>query len=158
TASKLQEHGRVPKCFLIVDECHKAASAQYRTALCVPKVASLGLSATPERPYDEGLAEVLVPALGSVIFRYTYKEALRDGLIVPFTLRNIVFDLEEDRQREYDKLSKAIARAIRTHGPDSPEAVSLYLRRSRVMNLSLNRVRLALKLVATHRNRRVLVF
>jgi len=158
TASKLQEQHRASRCFLIVDECHKAASPQFRAVLDIPKVAALGLSATPERPYDEGLEEVLIPSLGPVIFKYTYREALRDGVIVPFKLRNIVFELEEDRQQEYDRLSKAIARSISKHGPDEPETVSLYLRRARVMNLSLNRVRLALKLVANHRNRKILIF
>jgi superfamily II DNA or RNA helicase len=141
-----------------VDECHKAASDQFRSALDLPRIASLGLSATPERQYDDGLQEVLVPALGPIIFEYSYKDALRDGVIVPFNLRNVVFELEQDRQDEYDKLTRAIARAIRKYGTDAPETVALYLKRSRVMNLSMERVRIALKLVAAHRGKRVLVF
>jgi superfamily II DNA or RNA helicase len=82
TASKLQEAGRARPCFLIVDECHKAASQQFRTALDIPKLAALGLSATPDRPYDDGLEQVLTPALGPVIYRYTYREAKRDEVIV----------------------------------------------------------------------------
>lgn len=158
TASKLAERGRVPNCFLIADECHKAASEQFRASLDLPRIASLGLSATPERQYDDGLQQVLIPALGPIIFEYSYRDALRDGVIVPFNLRNVVFELEEDRQQEYDKLTKAIARAIRKYGTDAPETVALYLKRSRVMNLSMERVRLALKLVAAHRGKRVLVF
>lgn len=158
TAAKLHEAGRDRLCFLIVDECHKAASPQFRAALDVSKIATLGLSATPERPYDEGLHDVLVPALGPVIYEYSYKDARRDGVIVPFLLRNVVFDLEPERQQEYDKLTKAIARSIKNHGPEAEETVALYLKRSRVMNLSLNRVRIALKLVARHRGQRILVF
>jgi len=158
TAAKIHERGRCPPCFLIVDECHKAASSQFRAALDLPKVASLGLSATPERPYDKWLDEILIPALGPIIYRYTYRDALRDGVIVPFALRNVIFELEDDRQAEYDRLTKGIARAINRFGADAPETVALYLRRARVMNLSLNRVRLALKLIAKHRGSRVLVF
>jgi len=158
TAAKLHDEGRDRPCFLVVDECHKAASPLFRASLDVPKVAALGLSATPERPYDEGLRDILVPALGPVIYEYTYKDARRDGVIVPFLLRNIVFDLEVERQKEYDRLTKAIARAIQQHGPEAEETVSLYLKRARVMNLSLNRVRIALKLVARHRGQRLLVF
>jgi superfamily II DNA or RNA helicase len=153
-AAKIDQH----KCFLIVDECHKAASEHFRAALQIPTIASLGLSATPERPYDEGLRDVLIPALGPVIFSYSYGDALRDGVIVPFELRNIVFDLEEDRQAEYDKLSKAIARSISQNGPEAEETIALFLKRARVLNLSLNRIRLALKLVATNRGKRTLVF
>src|SRR5581483_735238 len=135
TASKLVERGRAPKCFLIVDECHKAASDEFRTVLNLPSIASLGLSATPERQCDDGLQQVLVPALGPIIFEYDYRDALRDGVIVPFNLRNIVFDLEQDRQEEYDKLTRTIARAIRKYGADAQETVALYLKRARVMNL-----------------------
>lgn len=153
-AAKMGEH----KCFLIVDECHKAASEHFRTVLQIKTVASLGLSATPERPYDEGLKDVLIPALGPVIFSYDYSDALRDGVIVPFELRNIVFDLEEDRQAEYDKLSKAIARSISQHGAEAEETIALFLKRARVLNLSFNRIRLALKLVASNRGKRALIF
>lgn len=153
-APKITEHG----CLLIVDECHKAASEHFRTALQIKTIASLGLSATPERPYDEGLADVLIPALGPVIFSYDYAEALRDGVIVPFELRNIVFDLEKDRQDEYDKLSKAIARSINQHGSEAEETIALFLKRARVLNLSVNRIRLALKLVANNRGKRTLIF
>lgn len=158
TAAKLTERMREHKCFLVVDECHKAASEHFRTALEVNSFASLGLSATPERPYDEGLKDVLVPALGPVIFTYDYAAALRDGVIVPFELRNVVFELEEDRQAEYEKLSKAIARSIGRFGPEAEETIALFLKRARVLNLSLNRIRLALKLVAANRDKRTLIF
>jgi superfamily II DNA or RNA helicase len=158
TAAKLAERIGEHPIFLIVDECHKAASEQFRSALNVKYAASLGLSATPERPYDEGLADVLIPALGPVIFEYGYGDALRDGVIVPFELRNLIFELEEDRQTEYDRLTKAIARSISHHGAEAQETVSLFLRRARVLNLSLNRIRLTLKLVARNRGKRTLVF
>lgn len=158
TAAELPERGRSHKCMLIVDECHKAASPLYKKVLNITTEASLGLSATPERPYDAGLENILVPALGPVIYRYSYKEALVDGVIVPFKLKNIVFDLEEEKRVEYARLTKAIARAIDKHGVEAPEVIRLFIRRARVLNLSLNRVRLALKLVASNRKRRILIF
>ena len=99
TAVKLQESGRIVPCFLIVDECHRAATPSFKSVLEIPKVATLGLSATPERQYDEGLEQILVPALGPVIYKYTYREALHDGVVVPFELRNIIFELEEENRR-----------------------------------------------------------
>lgn len=158
TASKLESEGRALPCFLVVDECHKAASEQFRAALDVPKLAALGLSATPERPYDEGLTEVLIPKLGRVIFEYTYRDAKRDSVIVPFRLFNVVFDLEPERIEEYERLTKAIARSARMRGADAEETVALYLKRARVVNLSLNRIRLTAKLVAAHRRERTLIF
>jgi superfamily II DNA or RNA helicase len=156
TAAKIEPGGR--PVLLVVDECHKAASAQFRSVLEVNKSGSLGLSATPERPYDTGLDDVLVPALGPILFRYTYREAMRDGVIVPFVLHNIVFELEEESQKEYDKLTKGIARSLNKLGPEAPETIALMLRRARVLNMSLTRVRLTLRLVARHRGQRILVF
>lgn len=158
TAAKLQAEGRARRSFLIVDECHKAASTKFRSALEIEKSASLGLSATPERQYDDGLDEVLIPALGPVIYQYTYRDALRDGVIVPFALKNIVFDLEEDRQEEYDKLTKAISRSIYMRGMEDDKTVALLLRRARIINLSLNRIRLALRIVASHQGQRIIIF
>lgn len=158
TAAKLVERPSSTRPFLIVDECHKAASELFRAVLTLPTSATLGLSATPERQYDDGLSEVLVPALGPVIFNYDYRSALRDKVIVPFELRNVIFELEEDRQAEYDKLTKSIARSISKHGMEAEETIALFLKRARTLNLSLNRIKIALKLVANNQSKRTLVF
>jgi superfamily II DNA or RNA helicase len=158
TAAKLAQRMRELSCFLVVDECHKAASEHFRSVLGIRTYAALGLSATPERPYDDGLAEVLVPALGDVIYKYDYTSAIRDKVVVPFSLHNVVFDLEEDRQQDYDRLTRAIARSIANHGAEAEPTVSLFLRRARVLNLSLNRVRIALRVIAANPGKRTLVF
>jgi len=158
TAAELPMTGRWGRLLLIVDECHKAASESFRKILAIEAVASLGLSATPDRPYDDGLEEILIPALGQVIFSYDYVAALADDVIVPFTLHNVVFDLEDDRQAEYDKLTKSIARSMQQHGPEAEMTIALMLKRARVLNLSLKRVKIALKLVALNRSKRTLIF
>jgi len=158
TAAKMLGKWPSDRTMLIIDECHKAASSKFSAVLDLPAVRRLGLSATPERPYDDGLRDRLVPSLGEVIYQYTYADALRDKVIVPFSLRNVVFDLEEDRAASYAKMTRMIARVISENGPESPEAVSLYLRRARVLNLSPARVEVTLRLVAAHQGERILIF
>jgi superfamily II DNA or RNA helicase len=158
TVSKMQPNWTAGQAMIVVDECHKAASSKFSAVLDLPADKRLGLSATPERPYDDGLRELLIPSLGEVIFQYTYADALRDKVIVPFSLRNVVFELEEDRTASYAKMTRMIARAISQNGAESPEAVSLYLRRARILNLSPARVEITLRLVAAHRGERILVF
>ncbi|MEO6216666.1 MAG: DEAD/DEAH box helicase [Sphingomonas sp.] len=158
TVSKMLPKWSGDQVMLVIDECHKAASSKFSAVLDLPANKRLGLSATPERPYDDGLRERLIPSLGEVIYQYTYADALRDKVIVPFALRNVVFELEEDRAASYAKLTRMIARTISESGPESPEAVSLYLRRARILNLSPARVEITLRLVATHREERILVF
>jgi superfamily II DNA or RNA helicase len=152
--SKLSEHA----IFLVVDECHKAASPLFQSILSIRTKFTLGLSATPERPYDEGLSQILVPALGPVIFTYDYAAALNDGIIVPFNIRNVAFELEPERQEEYDKLTKSIARSIQKNGIENEKTIALFLKRTRIMNLSLNRVRLAIQLVRRNPGKRTLIF
>jgi superfamily II DNA or RNA helicase len=130
TVAALVASGRSRRCMLIIDECHKAASPKFRSVLDVQKDGSLGLSATPERQYDDGLSEILVPALGPVFYTYSYADALKDKVIVPFALRNVVFELESDRQEEYDRLTKAIARSIARNGADAEQSVALMRDRS----------------------------
>ncbi len=158
TAAKLAGRRGIKDCFLIVDECHKAATPQFRAVLEIPKFAALGLSATPERQYDDGLAQILIPALGPVIYQYSYREAILDGVIVRFELRNIVFELEADRAAEYEKLSKSIARSVDRFGIESEQAIALLLRRTRLVNLSLERIRITIRLINRHKGARILVF
>src|SRR5580704_158864 len=80
---------------LIVDECHRAGSQENAKALRGAWWATLGLSATPERDYDDGFYSFVAPALGKVIYRYDYAAALWDGVVVPFDLINVHFDLSE---------------------------------------------------------------
>ncbi|HSV73686.1 MAG TPA: DEAD/DEAH box helicase [Chthonomonadales bacterium] len=74
---------------LVVDECHRAGSGVNSRAVAGHLGPALGLSATPERQHDHGLDDVLVPALGPLIYEYDYNEAARDGVISAFELCNI---------------------------------------------------------------------
>ena len=75
--------------FLIVDECHRVASPTNRKVLDGSYIAKLGMSATPERQYDDLFETVVVPSLGPIVFRYEYKDASADGVISDFELWNI---------------------------------------------------------------------
>ena len=91
--------------FLIIDECHRAASLHNALSLRGDHVATLGLSATPERDFDDLFSEVVVPVLGSVIYRYDYPQALADRVITTFDLTNVHVPLSFDEQAKYDKLT-----------------------------------------------------
>lgn len=158
TAAMLADNALDFPLFLIVDECHRAASDTFRKVFCFKTDASLGLSATPERPYDDGLASILVPNLGPVLIEYKYEDALRDGVIVPFELHNVVFDFEPELREKYDKMTKSIQIAARKFGQESPEVIRLLLRRSQLANSSPSRIRIAARIVARNKDRRIMVF
>lgn len=148
--------------FLVVDECHRAGSVENAKALRGRLGSALGLSATPERQYDEGFAERVVPVVGPVIFRYSVAEALRDGVLSEFELVNVKIPLTEPEQTEFDRLSGLIARLagrLRTSGADSSDQIEALLRkRSRLSALAAFRVPVAVRLVERDPGARTIVF
>lgn len=145
---------------LIVDECHRAASPANAAALHGPFVATLGLSATPKREYDERFWTVLVPQLGKIIYTYDLNQARRDGIVAPFTLTNIQVPLQDDEQEEYKKLSQSIARArMRAEDEAGEERIKqLLLQRARVSARARMRIPVTARLLDAHRGNRTMVF
>ena len=153
--------GREAPVLLIVDECHRAGSPENARALQGDHAAALGMSATPQRDYDEGLSEFLIPALGPVIFEYGYNEAARDGVIAPFDLVNVRIELLPDEEVEYQSLTRRLHRAMRASGHSirSDARVNRILqRRARVVALASLRVPVAVRIASDHRAEKVLVF
>lgn len=149
--------------FLIVDECHRAGSPVNAKALEGKHQATLGLSATPEREYDEGFERYIVPALGSPVYKYDYAEAHKDGVISPFKLVNVKVDMLADEQRRYDELSRRVAREFHredkkaSHG-GSERLKRLLQQRAAVSASATMRIPIAAKLVDLHKGHRTLVF
>lgn len=147
---------------LVVDECHRAGSEKNAFALRGKFVATLGLSATPERQYDNALLETLVPALGEVIFRYGLVEARNDGVVTPFRLINVEIALLPDEEDRYQKLSRRIARHMK--GSQSvegalPDDISHLLRlRARIASAATMRIPVAASLADRHRGQRLMLF
>lgn len=103
------------RVLLVVDECHWAGSEQSRTLFDTSADSTLGLSATPERG-DDGFDEILVPNLGRVIFRYTLREALDDGLLAPLVALNVYLTMSPWERSEFDRISSELQRVLEGEG------------------------------------------
>ena len=147
-----------PGALLIVDECHRAGSPANARALAVDHGATLGLSATPEREYDAGFNELVVPSLGHIIYTYGYAEARRDGVIAPFRLINVSVPLLDKEQERYQTFSRRIARLLRTVSADDPHLERILLARARLVKSAALRAPVAVRLVERHPGVRVIVF
>ncbi len=155
---------KVPKKYasmLIVDECHRAASQANSLALRGDYRATLGISATPEREHDDLFTTVLVPLLGPVTFEYSYSQALRDGVIVPFDLINVSTDMTAEEQREYDDASVDIARTyqkVMSGDVNRDLLVRKLQRRARLAASSIHRIPVTVRLAEQHRDNRLIIF
>jgi len=146
---------------LIVDECHRAASQANSLALKGTPKATLGISATPEREYDDLFQSVLVPSLGQIVFRYDYNQALRDKVIVPFDLINISAEMTLDEKQQYDAATADIALAFKkvNSGTIGREELAAKLRRrARLAASSIQRIPLTIRIAEQHRDSRIIVF
>ena len=78
-----------PEAFVIADEVHRFGSQENSKAFGSKFKYSLGLTATAEREFDEGLSEILIPAFGKIIYEYSLIDASKDEIISPFALINV---------------------------------------------------------------------
>ncbi len=146
---------------LVVDECHRAASPENSRALEGPHGFCLGLSATPERDYDDRFQEVVVPKLGPVIYRYDYTEARRDGVITPFDLVNASVPLTVYEEVEYEKMSKRVRKlaAMAKRGVDCRDQLMRALQRRAAFAAGATlRVPVAARILDDHRGQKAIVF
>jgi len=107
--------------FLIADECHRYGSKENSRIFETPFSYTLGLSATPERYGDYGFEEKLVPNLGNVIYTYTYRDALRDGIIPSYKIIRLMVRLTPLEESAYKELTEKINKLTRVLISKYPE-------------------------------------
>lgn len=148
--------------FLIVDECHRVGSPANRRILNGDYIATLGLSATPERQYDDFFETFVSAKLGAIIYRYGYEDAARDGVISEFELWNVRVSPNPDEQKQLASDNRAIhmeTRHLRELGLNTSKRLQyLHLRRSRHSQRINSRIPAAVTFVDRMRGRRGLVF
>lgn len=147
--------------FLIVDECHRVGSPANALALTGNHAATLGLSATPEREYDEGFPKYVSPALGEIIYRYDYRQAALDGVVSSFEIVNVKIDLLPDEDGAFRRLTRRAAQEAKkiSDGGGSEEKLKRILqKRAAVSATAAMRLPVAAKIVDDHRGERTLVF
>jgi superfamily II DNA or RNA helicase len=160
-APRLSENG---DWMLVVDECHRSGSPKNLEALKGNYKCTLGLSATPERQYDDALNEAIIPALGTVIYRYDLPQARKDGVVTPLALRNVEVELLPDEEREYKRITRRIIAKMRGRpepedGKDVPQDVAALLqKRARVVSRATMRIPVAVHLADRHKGQRLMVF
>ena len=97
---------RIPQ-LLIADEAHHLGSdVQGKHILSHAWQASLGLTATLER--SDGAVEMINNKIGGVVYRYTVKQAIQDGVLAPFHYVTLGVDLEAEIREEYEEFDARV--------------------------------------------------
>ena len=120
------------RTLLIHDEVHGLGSSANRTRLSGLSDNirfRLGLSATPEREYDDEGNSFLLEHIGPEIFRFELDDAIRKKILAPFNYFPLPYVITtEDRQRVQDVYKRQAARAAESN-PMSDEEVWIEIAR-----------------------------
>ncbi len=98
---------------LVADETHRYGGESWALALRPGYAQRLGLTATLERSSDDGVEESLLPFFGSVVHKYGFDRAGREGIVAAFDLAFLGVRLDGEEQAEYDKLSRSVSKAAK---------------------------------------------
>lgn len=111
------------RTMLIADEVHHLGAPHHRDSLPEAIGLRLGLSATPERFYDDEGTESLFEYFGDgVVFEYSLKKAIQEGALVEYYYLPHVIELTPEEAEEYSALSSKIARLAAQQGGDIGDA------------------------------------
>ena len=146
---------------LIVDECHKIGTEKRGETLTNNWHATLGLSATPERDYDDNFYIIIKKILGDIIFDYDYIDAREDEVIVNFKLLYAYAAMTEDEEEKYKKFTKSIQRRAATIGGNNMNDYPLKMlifNRARMVKNSKNIIPFGVELLQKHKRDSWIVF
>jgi superfamily II DNA or RNA helicase len=149
------------KTLLIVDECHKIGTEKRGEVLSSSWHATLGLSATPERDYDDNFYIIIRKILGDIIFDYDYIDAREDEVIVNFKLLYAYAAMTPDEEEKYKKFTKSIQRRAATIGGNDMNDYPLKMlifNRARMVKNSKNRIPFGIELLQKHKRDSWIVF
>lgn len=140
-----------PKAILMQDEVHRFGSASHVAQLAgqadmIPW--RLGLSATPDREYDQDGNAFIARNVGPVIFRYPLEDAIADGILCEFDYAPLEWDpSDEDRRAVHALMRRRAAR----EGAERPMSEEEFRREvARVYKISAEKVPLFERFVADH--------
>lgn len=94
----------------VFDEVHGAGSNTFVENLSgrlSPYRYRLGLSATPEREYDEAGNDFLLNEIGEVIFEFTLQDAIQKGILCEFNYISLPYVLTEEEKLKKRKIIAA---------------------------------------------------
>ena len=94
----------------IFDEVHGAGSQSFvenLTGKLSPYKYRLGLSATPEREYDDVGNEFLLNEIGEIIFEFNLEDAIKKGILCEFNYIPLPYELTEAEKHKKKKIIAA---------------------------------------------------
>lgn len=145
---------------LIADEVHHLGAPHLRRSLPQSMPLRLGLSATPERWYDDEGTNVLIRYFGEgIVYTYSLRKADDRGHLCEYYYIPHIVELTPDEEEQYLTLSRKIARFaagleedIGDAGlQDSPSLKQALFKRARILGTAERKLKRLTELLGTER-------
>lgn len=140
------------KLLLIADEAHNMGGGLMAGRLSdIKYLRRIGLSATPERQFDEIGNRKLMDFFGcgeKYTFEYSMAEAIEKGALCRYYYYPHIVKLTENEMVDYVNLSKKIVKVMGFHDAESQECLKmLLLKRKRIIHKAVNKLNVFLQIV-----------
>ncbi|MFG2766716.1 DNA phosphorothioation system restriction enzyme [Streptomyces rubiginosohelvolus] len=100
------------RLLLIADEAHNLGARHIRTKLPENAEFRLGLSATPERWFDEEGTDALTDYFGKIVFEMGIGDAIKLGALCRYTYTPVVVELDAEETEMYVEITTKIAKVF----------------------------------------------
>lgn len=128
------------KSFIIGDECHYFGIRSLKEHKFDCITAKIGLSATPDRWWDDKGTEVLRSFFGNTIYEYDMRTAIKNGALTEYIYTPIVVNLLNSELAEYEKLTSRLIRLLITkNNMDEDEISRINRKRSLILSKASNK-------------------
>ena len=131
------------KTLIVGDEAHNLGSSRLESGLPRNIGLRLGLSATPERQYDELGTEALLNYFGAIIQpEFTLADAIQQGALVHYLYYPVFVELTRSEALAYAKLTEHIGWSLSKNSSfrDNSHLTSLLTKRSRLIATAANKL------------------
>ncbi len=146
------------KVLLIADEAHNMGSpSMLKRMKNVPYYRRIGLSATPERQFDEETTKKIYHFFGAdqnFTYEYSMEEAIRNGVLCKYYYYPHLVRLTDEEMEKYVELSEKISRYFNFNSGEFDKRddilMSLLLARKRIIHKATNKLE-AFKAIVANR-------
>lgn len=127
------------KAFIIGDECHYFGIKGLRNHNLSGIKARLGLSATPDRWWDENGTSFLREYFGDTVYEYSMEEAISNGILTEYKYLPLVVDLTDEEAKKYEYFTKILINMINSKNSDKEEIEEINRKRSIILSKAKNK-------------------
>lgn len=127
---------------LIADEVHHLGAASSRQKLIDVFEFRLGLSATPNRWFDDHGTDALKSYFGEIVYEFSLDKAIRGGYLCQYNYHPHLVELTNEELEKYENLTEKISRLYHKTKHDEPNEPleRLLIKRAKLLNNAENKL------------------